>query len=410
MESNAVPALTFPHPELTPIEGVPTFSSIQHMKRQLFANASAIHSTRGNGALGHAVIVLGVPGYNALANAGLAGAPNNWIGPVHPGPQPVIPGAATQAQINQIRDQYYRDLKEITIYNMVESTLKKQVIAAVERDYICSLEDANFGFAQVTTRQLIEHLENAYGQVDQDALDANRTELELPWEPAESIEPLWKRFITCQQVATAGNDPITNATLVRVGRKILMETGQFDLDIREWDRRPAAQQTWPLFRAFFTAANKERAKKATAKDLTHRALALKRTGSGSDPRASPLTVGSNASSQGSQVDGMGYCWTHGLGNNPDHTSATCKKKGTGHQESATVSNMMGGNNTIRRARGEKSKFRELNPTLASGQSRTRTPPRTSTGSANSARLNDPNEQIAVSNDNPATQANTGNQA
>lgn len=276
MESNAVPALTFPHPELTSIEGVPEFSSLQQLKRQLFANASAIHSTRGNGALGHAALVLGVAGYNALANAGQVGAPNNWIAPVHPGPEPVIPAGATAAQINQIRDQYYRDLKEINTCNMVEASLKKQLIAAVDRDYICSLEDPNFGFAQVTTRQLIEHLDTAYGQVDQDALDVNRAELELPWEPTESIEPLYKRLIKCQQIAQAGNDPITDVTLVRVGRKILMDTGQFDLDIREWDRRPAANQDWQNFRTFFTVANKERAKKMTAKDLTHRALALKR--------------------------------------------------------------------------------------------------------------------------------------
>ena len=48
MESNAVPALTFPHPELTSIEGVPDFAALQQMKRQLFANACAIHSTHGD--------------------------------------------------------------------------------------------------------------------------------------------------------------------------------------------------------------------------------------------------------------------------------------------------------------------------------------------------------------------------
>ena len=32
MESNAVPALTFPHPELTSIEGVPDFAALQQMK------------------------------------------------------------------------------------------------------------------------------------------------------------------------------------------------------------------------------------------------------------------------------------------------------------------------------------------------------------------------------------------
>ena len=135
-----MPALTFPHPELTSIEGVPDFAALQQMKRQLFANACAIHSTRGDGTLGHAALVLGAQGYDAVANAGLAAhAPAiHWVDPVHPGAQPVIPPGSTQAQINAIRDQCYRDLKEINTYNMVEASLKKQIIAAVDRDYICS--------------------------------------------------------------------------------------------------------------------------------------------------------------------------------------------------------------------------------------------------------------------------------
>ena len=37
-----------------------------------------------------------------------------------------------------------------------------------------------------------------------------------------------------------------------------------------------------------------------------------------------------------------HCWMHGLGKNPQHTSATCKNKAHGHQDAATFLNMMGG--------------------------------------------------------------------
>ena len=43
-----------------------------------------------------------------------------------------------------------------------------------------------------------------------------------------------------------------------------------------------------------------------------------------------------------------YCWTHGLGPNAKHTSATCTRKADGHQDTATMDNMMGGNNVIAR--------------------------------------------------------------
>jgi hypothetical protein len=41
--------MTFPHPELTPIVGTPTNPTIQTIQKQLFANALAIHSARGEG-------------------------------------------------------------------------------------------------------------------------------------------------------------------------------------------------------------------------------------------------------------------------------------------------------------------------------------------------------------------------
>ena len=41
-----------------------------------------------------------------------------------------------------------------------------------------------------------------------------------------------------------------------------------------------------------------------------------------------------------------YCWTHGLGLNPTHTSATCTHPADGHKEVATLMKRMGGSGRI----------------------------------------------------------------
>ena len=41
-----------------------------------------------------------------------------------------------------------------------------------------------------------------------------------------------------------------------------------------------------------------------------------------------------------------------MGRNSEHTSRTCTKPAEGHRREATALNMLGGNNTIRRSRGE----------------------------------------------------------
>ena len=357
-------SFNFPHPELTAIVGMPTYLTISQLKRELFANASSVHTILGTGQHGFAVLVIGDVAYNALS----AVAGTDWVVPVHPGPQPNIPNGTSAAQTGVIVGNYDRAVKTFTMNNEVENALKRQLLAAIDHTYVCSLQDPLYGYANVTTRALIEHLEANYATLDQDQLTKNVEALEEPWEPQESMEPLWLRAVYAQQVATAGNEPITDTTLLRVYRKVLADTGVFDLDLRDWDKKPAADKTWANFKLFFTAANKERAKKATAGQF--QGSAFKAIGGADSPRpgtptSRPGTPSTRTGTMSPVSEGSNpriyYCWTHGLSNNPNHTSATCTNKGTGHQEDATILDMKGGNNTVRRQKGEKNKFRELNP-------------------------------------------------
>lgn len=72
--------------------------------------------------------------------------------------------------------------------------------------------------------------------------------------------------------------------------------------------------------------------------------------------AAVVTTPSTNTNHG-DIHGRGYCWTHGYGTNPNHTSCTCKNKAPGHRNDATLENMFGGNNTITRNRGEPAVYR-----------------------------------------------------
>ena len=132
----------------------------------------------------------------------------------------------------------------------VEQTLKQQLLAAVEDEYVCSLQDALYGYANVTVRAI----ETTYGQLDQDALTANLVALEEPWEPVESMEKIWQQATYAQGDAEQGGDPITEATLVCIYRDKLKNTGVFSLNLREWDKKPLADCTWANLKTHFTEA------------------------------------------------------------------------------------------------------------------------------------------------------------
>jgi hypothetical protein len=388
MSISGQPTFDFPHPELTKIDGPPSFVPLQKLNEELFANASSVYSARGNGALGHAVLVLGVAEYNRVANLPAGGNANNWQAPAHPGIMPNIPAGATNAMIANITATHKAALQEYITYQQVENALKRQLLACVDDTYVCSLKEPRYGYANITTRQIIEHLEATYAVLDQEAMSANLRSLQQPWEPQVSMESLWQRGTTAQQVATAGGNPINDATLLLHTREVLVNTGVFKLDLRDWDNKPVAQRTWANFKTFFTEANKKRIKETTAGQFQHGAFAA--TERTSPTRFSPLTLESD---QGNEFS---YCWTHGLTNNKEHTSKTCTKKATGHQEDATLGNMMGGNNTIRRKRGEKNKFRELNPQPARPQPRRTSNPRDRANHAQDDSTRD-DETVATSN-------------
>ena len=279
-------SFNFPHPELTPIVGPPTYLTISQLKRELYANASSVHTILGTGQHGFAVLVLGETAYNALDdNAAL-----NWANPAHPGNEPNFVANATARQIAVATQNYERDLKSFTLFNEVENALKRQLLAAIDPTYVCSLQNALYGYANVTTLQLIEHLVTNYAELDQDQLTKNMDTLEVPWEPTESMEPLWLRAVFAQQVATAGGEPITETTLLRIYRKVLTDTGVFSLDLRDWDKKPAAEKTWANFQVFFTAANKERAKKVTAGSFQGHAFRAIGGNNNSRPSTRPLKV------------------------------------------------------------------------------------------------------------------------
>jgi hypothetical protein len=63
-----------------------------------------------------------------------------------------------------------------------------------------------------------------------------------------------------------------------------------------------------------------------------------------------------AATTNQKIEGLYYCWTHGLGYNKDYTSTNCNLASEGHRAEATVFIMLGGNNCIRRQKAELQNF------------------------------------------------------
>jgi hypothetical protein len=324
------PRFPFPHAELTPIVGKPTAVDVQLLQKKVYANTRAVHCTRGGGANGYLGITMDPAVY--LARAGKA-----FIPPAHPGNQLVHAANATVAQTT-VANRTYDDEE-------VREAIRQQILTAVDATYHGVLADADFGYADVTISVILTHLRFTYAKLTGDDLETNRTQLATMWNPDEPIENLWLRIKHIRAVATAGQEPITDSTVIRLTLVALDQAGVYAHPIKTWRDKPDTDRTWNNFVPHFEHSEKERIRLLTGANAGYHG-ANKAIETHPPSAITPQNLAA-AATTGTQFQyntcPLFYCWTHGLNRNPQHTSGTCSSKGKGHKDDATLDNRQGGN-------------------------------------------------------------------
>jgi len=319
-----------PYPTLTPFrEGeMPTAWDYLKLQKELIANAASIPSTWANNAWGH----LGVLLYDAQLQ-GITGGVAAYNDPNLPA-VPIFAGAA--AVVATQREQHQRDMEVYHLHMKVANALKAQIIEAVPDALLAAEKDPITGYGQVPVRDLLTHLQTMYGDITDDDLVKNLELAAAPWNPDTTPDSVFAQVTEARSFAEEGGDPISDNQAMRIIQEAFEKSGVMDEALKDWRKKPANEKNLDNLKEHFAAAYKELKRNTTTK-----------------------TAGYNTANQAVTEDGTPkyYCYTHGLGYNPKHTSKTCTKPCTTHKKKATLNNMMGGNNTIQRKRGEKAEWK-----------------------------------------------------
>jgi hypothetical protein len=197
--------------------------------------------------------------------------------------------------------------------------------------------------------------------------------------------------------AAMAGEAIPDSKIVRTLLKVFEKSGVLGDAVKDWKKKTAVEQTIVLMRVHFRTYNKRRLKDSTtaaqqgfgtanaATDNSSQAqllamvqqLLAQNTG-GAPANLQALLANnrgppSNNGPPSSNAGGYFYCWSHGLSTNREHTSGTCTSPAEGHLANASLADMMGGNPTIRRRRGEQAVYKRPNnrpdrrPTQGPGQ-------------------------------------------
>jgi hypothetical protein len=109
------------------------------------------------------------------------------------------------------------------------------------------LADEDFGYADVTVPQILTRLRTTYATLKDDDLETNCSKLSTPWNPDEPIEQLWLRIKHIRAVATAGGEPLTDGTVMRLTLNALEKEGVYNHPIKTWRDKPEAERIWATF-------------------------------------------------------------------------------------------------------------------------------------------------------------------
>ena len=122
------------------------------------------------------------------------------------------------------------------------------------RFYYKSLKHTHTGYANVTLRQLLDHLVTTYAAIDQFDLEKNQEKMTARYDPNAPIETMFEQIADGVAYAELGEAPFTSKQIVDIALLCLAKTGVFNDNLKEWNRKPLLSRDWTTFRLHFAKA------------------------------------------------------------------------------------------------------------------------------------------------------------
>jgi hypothetical protein len=197
---------SFPHPIRPTVESEPDYQTIHATRKNLQANSRVIDTHLGGGTLGHLGIIVSDAAYSNIAPP-TAEAPTFWVTPNAPGRAPADTDG-TAAQLSAAHHLWEEDVQTCRICTSVQQALKKQIIGVFEPMYLEILNDKMVGYANISARDMLDHLFETYGNITAVDFEVNFEHMRRPWDPHQPVESLFKQIQDCTDYSEAGGFPI----------------------------------------------------------------------------------------------------------------------------------------------------------------------------------------------------------
>jgi hypothetical protein len=224
-----------PHPLLPTVEGDPDYQTIQATTKFLQAISRAIDTHLGGGTWGHVGLIISDASYAMIAPTTDTG-PTLWTTPQAPGRAPANMDG-TAAQISAARHIWEEDVQTYRSCTSVQQALKKQIISVFEPMYLDILNDNMVGYANISSRDMLDHLFETYSNITAVDLEINFEHMRRAWDPQQPVGSLFKLIQDCADYSEAGGVLIGHPQQINVGYANIFATGHLMSACRRWNEK-----------------------------------------------------------------------------------------------------------------------------------------------------------------------------
>jgi hypothetical protein len=109
--------------------------------------------------------------------------------------------------------------------------------------YLYILSDNMVGYANISARDMLDHLFETYGNITVVDLEINFEHMRRAWDPQQPVETLFKHIQDCAYYSEAGVVLIGHPQQINVGYAEIFATGRFMSACRRWNDKHAIKKS-----------------------------------------------------------------------------------------------------------------------------------------------------------------------
>jgi hypothetical protein len=142
-------------------------------------------------------------------------------------------------------------------YTSVQQALKKQIITVFYPMYLDILSDDMVCFANITAREILDHLFMTNCNITAVDLEYNFEQMHGAWDPQQPVESLFKQIQDYADNSKAGGVIIGHPQQINVGYTICLATGHLMSACHRCNQNPSVEKTWAQFKTHFATSHRQ---------------------------------------------------------------------------------------------------------------------------------------------------------